>query len=211
MKEYFEEVTTYHKIRIVETHEKQWAFQLLQPLPPSCEYDPNNMGYVDYLPDIRFESKESAERFLKDHSHSKSGGKGMAECNGEKRGAGRKLNHVRVYDLKLGLGKAKRIIKSLLGNYQNPPHVKFSRDEVEQLFSSVEGSLALYKISLLGLESVEFPQEIIDAFLEFVDWSCYYCNRQSCIGPDDECPIISGRVLIMDALLKGVEDTKTTN
>ena len=61
--EYYEEVMTLHKIAIVETYEKQWAFQVLLP-------GPSGEAYVDYLPDLRFDTYDDAERYLHARAHS---------------------------------------------------------------------------------------------------------------------------------------------
>ncbi len=185
--------------RIIYTAENEWALQSLV-----TNIDGQELVYVDCYPDMRFASREDAEKFICESDISFSGGEDKK--SDAKAGCGEHLKPARTYELRFLF----RGILDRIGAWcyrmtapKHPERVNLTEAEVNTIILGLESSLETYRSKLSNTGTVSVPWEIVETFVDFTDWSCYYCRHPKCkAGCEEDCCITAeGRLRLMKALL----------
>lgn len=184
--------------RIIYTAENEWALQSLV-----TNIDGQELVYVDCYPDMRFASREDAEKFICESDISFSGGEDKK--SEAKAGCGEHLKPARTYELRFLFRAILDRIGAWCYRRTTPPHpdrVNLTEAELNIIHLGLCDALANYH-KVLNTGTVSVPWEIVESWLDFVDWSCYYCRHPTGKGEcnEDCCISNEARLLLVNALI----------
>ena len=181
-----------------ETQEEAEKYLSSLPRYPGVESDEFSEGHIDGS--IR---REQPEKFIRERHSPFS--KDDDEESEEKAGCGEHLKPARTYELRFLFRGILDRIGAWCYRMTTPPHperVNLTEAEVNTIILGLESSLETYRSKLSNTGTVSVPWEIVETFVDFTDWSCYYCRHPTCkAGCEDCCITAEGRLRLMKALL----------